>query len=192
MPGQKEKIINIPNALSAYRLLALPFLIYSIATSDKHLFIILISINLITDILDGLIARVFNLQTEFGARLDSIADMGTFIMALAGFIFLEKEFVHEHSFAFIFLMACYFAPYIISLIKFKRIQSLHLYSYKITGYVQGIFIFTFFNFGYAAWYFYFMMIMSFIAYIEETLALFVMKELRSDIKSVFLLKKINR
>lgn len=191
MTGQKEKIVNIPNALSAYRLLALPFIIYSIVAANKHLFIILISINLITDILDGLIARLFHLKTEFGARLDSIADMGTFIMALAGFIFLEKDFVKEHSTAFIFLMICYFAPYIISIIKFKRLQSLHLYSYKITGYVQGIFIFTFFNFGFASWYFYLMIVVSFIAYLEETAALFIMKELKSDIKSVLLLKKIN-
>lgn len=189
MPDQKEKILNIPNALSAYRIVALPFIIYAIASGNRHLFIILISVNLITDILDGIIARTFNMQTEFGARLDSAADIGTFLMAVAGVVFLDGPFVHEHFTAFLVLMVCYLTPYVISLIKFGRLQSLHLYAYKITGYVQGIFIFTYFNFGYAAWYFYLMMVVSFWAYVEETASLLVMKELRSNIKSVFLLKR---
>src|SRR3546814_12982871 len=83
MATAKENSWNVPNALSAYRILALPFIIHSIVTGDKQLFITLLSVNLITDILDGLIARVFRLQTELGAKLDSLADIGTYLMALS-------------------------------------------------------------------------------------------------------------
>ncbi|WP_371412031.1 CDP-alcohol phosphatidyltransferase family protein [Sphingobacterium sp. HMA12] len=33
-----------------------------------------------------LIARLFKLQTEFGAKLDSVADIGTYLMAFMGMI----------------------------------------------------------------------------------------------------------
>lgn len=100
MATQKENIWNMPNALSAYRILALPFIIYAIISGNKNLFIILLSINLITDILDGLIARAFKLQAELGARLDSLADIGTYIMAFVGMIVLEQDFVSTYNIVF--------------------------------------------------------------------------------------------
>lgn len=187
----KEKIINIPNALSAYRIVALPFIIYAIATGNKPLYITLLSINLITDILDGLIARVFKLETELGAKLDSVADIGTYLMAFAGMIVLEKAFVTDHKTAFLFLIGLWLLPQMVSLIKFKRFPSFHLYSNKITGYIQGIFIFTYFVFGYSAAYFYFMIVISYLAYLEELALVLFLPKLRSNLRSVYFVIKEN-
>ncbi|MGJ1418587.1 CDP-alcohol phosphatidyltransferase family protein [Sphingobacterium spiritivorum] len=183
MDTKKENIWNVPNALSIYRILALPFIIYAIRVGDKPLFITLLSINLITDILDGLIARVFHLQTELGARLDSLADIGTYIMAFAGMIVLERSFVMEHRIAFSLLIGMWLLPQLVSLIRFRRFPSFHLWSYKVTGYVQGVFIFTFFIFGVSTIYFYIMLVISFLAYMEELLLVSVLPELRSNVKS---------
>lgn len=176
---------NIPNFLSGYRILALPFLAWAIWTSNDRLFIILLSVNLISDILDGLIARSFKLETEFGAKLDSIADIGTYVMAFAGMFALHPEFVREHVPEFILILCLYVAPQVIALIKFRRSPSLHLYSNKITGYIQGIFIFTFFNFGYWAPYFYFMIIVSCLAYLEELVCVLYLRKLRSNVKTIY-------
>ena len=183
MDTKKENIWNVPNALSIYRILALPFIIYAIRVGDKPLFITLLSINLITDILDGLIARVFHLQTELGARLDSLADIGTYIMAFAGMIMLERSFVMEHRIEFSLLIGMWLLPQLVSLIRFRRFPSFHLWSYKVTGYVQGVFIFTFFIFGVSTIYFYIMLVISFLAYMEELLLVSVLPELRSNVKS---------
>lgn len=189
MKNQKENRLNVPNALSAYRLLALPFIIYSILTSNRDLFILLISVNLITDILDGLIARVFNLQTEFGAKLDSIADIGTYLMACIGMITLEKSFVTAYKIEFIILIVSWFIPQLCSLLKFRRFPSFHLWSYKITGYLQGIFIFSYFVFGFHELYFYFMLILSCFAYLEELTLVLILPKLSSNLKSIFLLER---
>ena len=178
-------IRNIPNFLSGYRILALPFLAWSIWMSNDKLFILLLSINLVSDILDGLIARSFKLETEFGAKLDSIADIGTYVMAFAGMFVLHPEFVSDHRFEFILILVLYLIPQIISLVKFRRSPSLHLYSNKITGYIQGIFIFTFFNFGYWAPYFYFMIVLSCLAYLEELACVLFLRKLRSNVKTFY-------
>jgi len=68
---------NIPNALSSYRLIMAPVLALLALTRHEEPFVVLIIISLITDILDGLIARGFQIQTSFGAKLDSIADDAT-------------------------------------------------------------------------------------------------------------------
>src|ERR1019366_6670880 len=95
-----EKLFSIPNVLSGYRILALPFIVRAIFIEDRHLYITLLAINFITDILDGQIARRFGQETEFGAKLDSFADIGTTLMAFAGMVLLEWSFVLAHQYAF--------------------------------------------------------------------------------------------
>lgn len=185
MATKREHIWNIPNALSAYRILALPFIIYAIVSGNKTLFITLLSINLITDILDGAIARTFKLQTELGARLDSLADIGTYIMAFVGMIVLERDFVNTYRYEFILLIGMWVLPQVLSLLRFGRFPSFHLWSNKATGYVQGIFIFTFFLFGFWQPYFYFMLVFSCLAYLEELLLVVLLPKLRSNLKSIF-------
>lgn len=184
-----EKIINIPNALSAYRLAALPFIIYTIVKGDKQLYILLLSINLITDILDGLIARTLKLETEFGARLDSLADIGTYLMAFSGMIILENEFINQHKAAFIVLIGLYISPQIISLIRFGRATSLHLYSSKINGYLQGIFIFCYFHGVFSNGYFYFMLCWGYMAYTEAFIILIFIPQLRSNVRGIYFMLK---
>ena len=187
-----SKLINIPNILSFYRLTAIPFIVRAIFMLDKDLFILLLSINLITDILDGWIARRFKMETEFGARLDSLADIGTIVMAVMGMAFLEPGFMTEHAIAFGLIVGLYVLFEIISLIRFKKFPSLHLYSSKVVGYIQGIFIFTYFMFGYTPWYFYFMVTASCLSYLEELIIILWIPELRSNCKGLYWMLKQNK
>lgn len=189
---KKEKVINVPNALSIYRIIALPFIVWSIVDGNKSIYITLLSINLITDILDGWIARTFHLETELGARLDSFADIGTYLMAFSGMIILEGPFVNEHALAFSFVIGMYALPQIISLIRFRRPTSFHLYSSKTLGYIQGIFIFTYFVFGYTPWYFYFMVIASCVVYAEALVIVLSIPALRSNVKGIYFMLKENK
>lgn len=192
METKKENRWNVPNALSLYRILALPFIIYTICTANRESFILLLSINLITDILDGLIARLFNLQTEFGAKLDSVADVGTYIMAFMGMISLEKAFVATYKIEFIILISMWLIPQLCALVRFQRFPSFHLWSYKITGYLQGIFIFSYFVMGFSALYFHLMLVVSYLTYLEELILVITLPKLQSNLKSIFLIQQQKR
>jgi cardiolipin synthase len=187
--AMNEKILNVPNALSVYRMLALPFIVHTIATGNKQLYITLLSVNLVTDILDGFIARTFKLETELGARLDSFADIGTYAMAFSGMIILESEFVSEHRVAFLVIIGMYLLPQLISLVRFRRPTSFHLYSSKTLGYIQGIFIFTYFVFGYTPWYFYFMVAASLVVYSEALVIIILIPQLRSNLRGIYFMLK---
>jgi CDP-diacylglycerol--glycerol-3-phosphate 3-phosphatidyltransferase len=188
----KNTLFTVPNLLSFYRIAAIPFVVWSLIAGNREAFIVLICINLITDILDGLIARTFNLCTELGARLDSLADIGTFLLSISGFLVFEMAFVAEHQSAFLILFGFYAAPQIISLVKFSRPTSFHLYSNKIVGYIQGIFIFTFFVCGYSKAWFYFMVVASCLGDFEVLLLVLLLPKLVSNAKSVFLILKRRR
>lgn len=179
------QVRNIPNFLSGYRLLMLPVLVFAVFTDHRNLYAWLLCINLITDILDGYLARKFKWESEFGARLDSTADFGTYLAAFLGIIFLERDFFNAHIVELSLIIAFFFLPQIIALIRFGRNTSMHLYSSKVCGYIQGIFFFTYFAFGYCAWYFYFMLIVSSFNFLEEVIIVSTVKEIKSNMKGLY-------
>jgi len=182
---EKENIFNLPNLLSFYRVAAFPFILFFVYSGNERLFSVFLCINLITDILDGLIARAFKLQTRFGARLDSLADIGTYILAFCG-IFKFKWFEISQSALMIWIfLGTYLLSYIVSIVRFGKFPSLHLYSCKIGGYIQGIFFFVLFFSGYYAWLFKLAMGWGIISYLEETIVLLILPEMRSNSKGLY-------
>ena len=71
---------QIPNILSAVRIL-LSFLLLAL-TKDTTLFLIVYFIIGISDVLDGWLARSLHVQSELGARLDSIGDLAFYCISL--------------------------------------------------------------------------------------------------------------
>jgi CDP-diacylglycerol---glycerol-3-phosphate 3-phosphatidyltransferase len=82
--------INLPNALTIFRILALPFCAYALFKNggdDDNWRIIAFTLFFIvglSDILDGKIARSRNQITEFGKLLDPIADKAMLATASIG------------------------------------------------------------------------------------------------------------
>lgn len=181
---------NVPNALSVYRILAFPVLLYCIYTEQESPFVVLIVANLISDILDGFIARRFHLETELGARLDSMADNGTYIAAILGLFTFKWMELEPHLYSFILFIGMFLATVVFALVKFKRLPSLHLYSMKIGGYIQGGFFFVTFVFDFYDSYYYFMLVWGLMAFTEHLLVQAVLPEMRSNAKGLYwVLKK---
>jgi CDP-diacylglycerol--glycerol-3-phosphate 3-phosphatidyltransferase len=125
------------------------------------------------------------MQTELGARLDSIADLGTYIAAITGvFVFKALDFQpYLYSF-FIFIFLLCFA-HLLSLIKFGRLPSLHLYSWKIGGYIQGVFFIVLFLFGFYPVFYYIMIIWGYLAFSEHIIIQLIIKKMRSNVKGLY-------
>ena len=185
----KESLLTIPNIISSYRILAFPFLLALIYFNHEDLFVIFLAISLFTDILDGYIARRFNMQTEIGARLDSIADTGTYIAVFIGIYIFKLEDFNGHYTILIIFGIMYFLINLVSFIKFKRAPSLHLYMFKSTGYVQGAFILFLFIFEFNVYFYYIALSWGILACVEEIIVLLYLKELKSNAKGIYWLLK---
>lgn len=81
MKNWKKEILSIPNLLSLFRLALIPvyILIYLNATSasDYYLAAAVLAVSCLTDLIDGKIARHFNMITTLGKILDPLADKAT-------------------------------------------------------------------------------------------------------------------
>lgn len=71
---KQEKILNVPNVLTLARIAALPFVIWRFMVGDRTGALILYVLVVLTDLLDGFIARRYNKITNFGKLMDPLAD----------------------------------------------------------------------------------------------------------------------
>lgn len=80
---------NIPNILTVIRILLIPFILDAIYKGNYILGIALFTISGITDVLDGFIARKFNLISNFGKLMDPLADKLTQIAVLMALVYAQ-------------------------------------------------------------------------------------------------------
>ena len=103
----QKKIITIPNILSFFRLCMVPFIIWIYLGLENYVlagFVVLFSG--LTDLVDGYIARKYNMISDVGKVLDPIADKTTqgvvvlllatklpLILLVAAFILIKEVFM---------------------------------------------------------------------------------------------------
>lgn len=80
---------HIPNVLTIIRFLLIPFILFYIFTGNYILAFIFFTISGITDVVDGFIARKFNLISNFGKLMDPLADKATQIATLASLVLID-------------------------------------------------------------------------------------------------------
>lgn len=74
-PWKKEDILTIPNALSVVRLGLIPLFLWLYCNKEMYNWaVVVVALSGITDILDGFIARRYNMGSDFGKLLDPVAD----------------------------------------------------------------------------------------------------------------------
>ena len=80
---------HIPNILTILRFIFIPIILYFIFIGNYILGIVFFTISGITDVLDGFIARKFNLISNFGKLMDPLADKLTQISVLASLVAVD-------------------------------------------------------------------------------------------------------
>ncbi|HRX12996.1 MAG TPA: CDP-alcohol phosphatidyltransferase family protein [Draconibacterium sp.] len=180
-----ENILNIPNFISLYRLLVFPLIFFMALTGRENWFVVLLCISLVSDVLDGNIARFFKLQTNFGAALDNLADICTYAMALLGLFLFKWTEIEPHAWILYLFLTVFVLSYIISFYRFGKIPGLHLYSAVSAGYIQSIFFFVLFVFGFYTWMYYLAVGWGVVAYIEKIFVLLRLNDIRIGVKGLY-------
>ena len=86
--------MNLPNKLTMFRVIMIPFfvvfMLVDITLYDKWIALAIFIIASLTDLLDGKIARKYNLVTNFGKFMDPLADKLLVCSALICLVALDK------------------------------------------------------------------------------------------------------
>jgi cardiolipin synthase (CMP-forming) len=160
----------IPNQITAVRFILIPVMwILALGGFSGYLGIGLI-ICLVSDALDGYLARRLKQSSEFGAKFDSLADNLLIPSALLWLLVIKPTALQEHPVMSVLAVATYLSSLTVGWIKFKQFGNLHLYLSKVSGLAQYIFIIhTFISRQYNPWLFYLTISLFFLSSLETLL-----------------------
>jgi len=182
---KKNEFWTIPNVITSYRLFMAPVILYFIISGKEKLFAIFLVINLLTDAIDGYIARRFKMETEIGARLDAFADYFTYILVFIGLFVFKLEDLRPYLVSVIIFISMLVLTVIVSVIKFRKFHSYHTVIEKSGGYVQALFFICLFTIGFNAPLYYFMIALGILGAFETIAIDIVIPEMRSDILGLY-------
>jgi len=122
----------IPNTLSVLRIILSFFLFFLI--DHRMPFVYLYSFTGLTDFLDGYIARKLGVESDLGAKLDSVADFVFYIILL--FIFIRRYpelFTMSYRWLIIGIVFVRLFNLFITKLKYKRFVFVHTIGNKMSG-----------------------------------------------------------
>ena len=187
----KQDFLKPPNLISSIRILIAPLMFVFAFLGLENWFLGALLFSGFTDVLDGFIARKYDMITPLGAHLDSRGDFTIYsTMAICAWILwpeiTQREIVYYALILFSFLL-----PALIGLIKFGKLTGYHTWAVKIAVFATFV--------GYialyaelAVWPFMFAALLCVYAGLEEILITIVMREERTDIRSLLSALKYRR
>lgn len=129
-----SKLKNVPNLITSLRIVGTFALLFT-TPFDKWFFIIYILTGL-TDVFDGFIARKLHLTSEFGAKLDSIADLLFYsVMLIVLMPVLWEKLTLSLWIGVGVVLSFRLAAYITHAIRKGEFASSHSLFNKITGFL---------------------------------------------------------
>ncbi|PIN76254.1 hypothetical protein COV18_00445 [Candidatus Woesearchaeota archaeon CG10_big_fil_rev_8_21_14_0_10_37_12] len=141
--------MNLPNALSTFRIILAPFAYTAGFTGHATAFITLYVLGCISDILDGYFARKWKQHSKLGSALDTIADVLFYPSALSIFVL-----VPDIPLLIWYIIFAEIALMILALLvswKKNKLTMDHRLSGKATATITFICIITFVLYNYVFW-----------------------------------------
>jgi len=184
-------VSKVPNLLSAARIACVPVLLALAWNGATGIFLALFGLALLSDVLDGVIARRFDLESDFGARLDQWADFALWVSFPFGAWWLWPEIVGREAPYVILAIVCLLLPTAIAYAKYREVPGYHTWSAKTSAVLMGISVPLLLIFE-VAWPFRVAALWQLVAAVDEVGITYVFGECRHDVPSVFHAARLSR
>lgn len=176
--------INLPNLLTGFRFVASPVLLWLARYDYAIAFMSLLAVAFLSDVLDGIAARLMDQESQFGAILDSWADVINYLTIAIGCWWIWPEIViHEILFVAIVLISC-LLPALVGYIKFGHFTSYHTWGVKVAAISMGVSLYILFLGG-PVWPFHLAAILCSGSALEEIGLTLLLNESRSNVRSIW-------
>ncbi len=174
--------LTVPNLLSLLRLLVAPLLLVCAATGRTGLFLGLFILSLVSDALDGFLARCLNQVSEWGAQLDSWGDLATYLAAPIGVWLLWPALIRREQTFILLGLGGFLFPILLGFCKFGRLTSYHTRAARFAAVLLG-FAAPLLLVGGPAWPFRGAILLFLLAELEEVAITLRLKHWRANIPS---------
>jgi CDP-diacylglycerol--glycerol-3-phosphate 3-phosphatidyltransferase len=100
--------------------------------------LVLFGVGLLSDVLDGALARRLGQESDFGARLDQWGDFALWLALPFSAWWLWREIVLRESPYVILAVLCMVLPTAIAFAKYRAVPGYHTWSVKVGAILMGI------------------------------------------------------
>ena len=186
------RALNPADWISLFRIFSFPFILLVLVYQFRIVFAVLITLNLISDLLDGMVARWLKCQTSRGATLDSIGDLLTVSLIIIGTYFFERKFFIEQVVIIGSTVLLFVLVLISGFIRYRKPGSFHTYLSKFAALLLGVFFIMLFFLKVYKPFFYCTMIITMLSLLEEFILILMIREWTSNVKGILWVKKSNQ
>jgi len=173
----------VPNLLSTFRILCFPVLLALAWNGETAPFLVLFGIGLLSDLLDGVLARWLGLESNFGARLDQWGDFALWVSFAVGAFWLWPEIVRREAPYAVLGITCLLLPTAVAYTKYRSVPGYHTWLAKLTSVLMGIAVPLLLIFDFA-WPFRVAAFSLLLSAVDETAITCLLPECRHDVPSV--------
>ncbi|MDF3130703.1 CDP-alcohol phosphatidyltransferase family protein [Kiritimatiellaeota bacterium B1221] len=177
-------VFTIPNLISFIRILLAPILFTAGMMNEGEIFLWAFAGSLVTDFLDGFLARLLNQQSKLGAQLDTVGDVLTGISVLiAGYLIWPDMIMLKFNWILVSIVALTLSGSV-TLIKYRHLPSYHTWSAKCSTAILGLGIWAFFA-GITEWGLQLGILILTISALEEVVITLILPEWRPNVPHIF-------
>ena len=133
MATMNSTTFSIANLLSFLRLSLVPALVWLALEADADWFLVVLAVSLVSDILDGYLARKLNQVSDFGAKLDSWGDSLTYASMIFGLYQIWPAIFTEQKAYLLSATLSFIIPLMFALKKFGEYPSYHTWGAKVAA-----------------------------------------------------------
>ncbi len=173
---------TIPNIISLLRIASVPILLILAWYQFPITFLILFTIALATDALDGYLARKLNQITDLGTKLDTWGDTAMYFTAPICGYWLWPDLVNKDIITILIFWIAFIIPIIFAVSKFGRMPSYHTILAKINTILLSFAVLIWFIFQFP-WIFRFAVFIELLIMIEYIAITINLKKWRGNIPS---------
>ncbi len=184
-------VLNAPNLLSAFRVACVPILLVLAWNGATGIFLVLFGLALLSDVLDGAIARKFGQESDFGARLDQWADFALWVSFPLAAWWLWPEIVRREAPYVILALVCLLLPTAIAYAKYRAVPGYHTWSAKLDAVLMGIGVPLLLLFDFS-WPFRAAALFLLVCAVDEVGITYLLAECRHDVPSAFHAARLRR
>jgi CDP-diacylglycerol--glycerol-3-phosphate 3-phosphatidyltransferase len=171
----------LPNAISMSRLLSVPVLLTLAMKGAQPVFAALLFLALVSDLVDGWLARRWSVVSKYGALLDSVADIAITLTILASAWILHPNVYEQDGWVIYSLLAAWLLAHSASLLRYGRLASFHTWLIRIGIATFNVFALILFTLGYYPWLLYLSASLSLLGVLEHFALLALLREWSPDI-----------
>lgn len=128
----------LPNTLSLLRIGLAAALLPAALMHGRTLFLVLLLTALLTDALDGFLARSLGATSDLGRRLDSFGDYVLVLALVPGLITLWPALMRREAPWLIIAVGAYFVPVAWSFMRWRRLPALHTWASKALAVAMSV------------------------------------------------------